>query len=91
MAPNKTISCSKGVNLIDHGKLKRGDAYTQEGQYSLTEYRKLSNPHEQLVAQSQQALKLKLEKQNLLDASEDPYKAFKKQLLKQAKTGSRQR
>ena len=50
MAPNKTISCSKGVNLIDHGKLKRGDAYTQEGQYSLTEYRKLSNPHEQLVA-----------------------------------------
>lgn len=53
MAPNKVIEVQAGVELIDHGNTIKGETYHKKGQFSLTEYRKVADPNEQRLSQSQ--------------------------------------
>lgn len=86
-APSKTITLSKGVELIEKGKVTRGEEFSKEGKFRLSDYRKLHDPRQQQVSDTMSKRRAESSSRLAGDTrySEDPAKDFRKFLLQQAK------
>ena len=91
VAPSKVMSIEAGVEMIEKGKSLKGEDFKIEGKFKLEDYRKLHDPRAQQVADTMKMNKKRASSNmdlNVEVSGEDPYKSFRRSLLKQGRTGS---
>jgi len=82
VAPSKVMTIEQGVELIEKGKSMKGSDYTVSGKLKLEDYRKMHDPRQQQVTDTMNKRHSEMSGANLEVPNEDPYKSFRRSLLK---------